>query len=100
MCNCKSYNLEIGTVDEEILSPPFQDRTVCIDSCIKDLVLMVWSAGIITRGSCCGHNNSNPSLILDGITTDEQLEIVKVIIKDNDTREFDILMWKLKLVKV
>ena len=29
---------------------------VCIDPCIYDEICELWSKGIITYGSCCGHN--------------------------------------------
>lgn len=30
--------------------------TVCVDQCIKDLILELWDKGIETTGCCCGHN--------------------------------------------
>lgn len=30
--------------------------SVCIDGCIKDLILELWEKGIETTGCCCGHN--------------------------------------------
>lgn len=29
---------------------------VCVDGCIKDLILELWEKGIETTGCCCGHN--------------------------------------------
>lgn len=31
-------------------------KKVCIDRCIVDEVRKLWSMGIKTNGSCCGHN--------------------------------------------
>lgn len=34
--------------------------TIGIDACILDEIQSLWSEGIVTYGSCCGHNKSNP----------------------------------------
>ena len=61
MCDCKSYNIEVGTVPEVIVEVPKHfcgdsRQTVCIDGCIVDHVKALWDANIFTLGSCCGHN--------------------------------------------
>jgi len=72
MCDCGSYNLQIGKAPEKILDiasyfPEITDRPngVCIDSCIAEPIKALWSAGIYTTGSCCGHNIDAGSVILE-----------------------------------
>jgi len=103
MCDCKSYNLEVGFIDEVVLFPPFQSNSVCVDWCISELIQKVWSAGIVTRGSCCGHNGFNdlkPSIILDESTTPLQIDELRMILKDNSSMDFSILIWKDSLVEL
>lgn len=37
---------------------------VPVDACIADRVLALWSAGLHTRGSCCGHGKCAPSIVI------------------------------------
>lgn len=30
---------------------------VCVDPCILEEIILLWEAGIITHGCCCGHND-------------------------------------------
>ena len=63
-CKCISYNQpEDWQTDKElILQPPFQEKSVCVDYCIAGIILFLWEKGIHTLGSCCGHNEKNPSI--------------------------------------
>lgn len=68
MCNC--INIEVGGHANSVAIPiPLhmesyrQSRlkeglsdTVGVDRCIVDEIKYLWSLGIITYGSCCGHN--------------------------------------------
>lgn len=57
MCNCK--NIEIGSYDNqvELKAPEWSSKdTICVDTCLKDEILELWSIGIRTTGCCCGHN--------------------------------------------
>ena len=72
MCDCQSYNLpeSSGSIPEVILNhdkyfPDTQRPTICVDACIAEVIENLWKAGIRTRGSCCGHNDRPPSVILD-----------------------------------
>lgn len=73
-CACISHNCpEADQTDPEvILTVPADLRatigrdTVCVDACIADLIMDMWTAGIVTRGSCCGHNGRHRrSVIVD-----------------------------------
>lgn len=56
---CDCVNVGMGTYDNQVvLRPPFPVRggVAGIDRCIADEIQSLWSAGIITDASCCGHN--------------------------------------------
>ncbi len=70
-CNCTSYNTGIGVEPNKILEVPdeilrFTDgrKTVCIDACIADVISSIWSRGLPTLNSCCGHNMSAPEIVI------------------------------------
>lgn len=57
MCNCK--NIEIGSYDNTVAlkAPDWSSKnTICVDLCLKEEILHLWSIGIRTTGCCCGHN--------------------------------------------
>lgn len=69
-CNC--VNMEIGSYDNqvELPRPPHMPTTrgvytICVDTCLKDEILHLWSLGITTTGSCCGHNKAEPYIGVD-----------------------------------
>lgn len=65
MCECK--NVEIGSyTNQTILSSPNWDRNdICVDTCLKDEILKLWSLGGVTTGCCCGHNKVEPMINVD-----------------------------------
>lgn len=99
MCDCKSYNKQVGTVEERILYPKFytDGRSVCVDECIADVVLHLWKRGIMTWNSCCGHNGlfGRPMIIIGENASIATVKYYRAIIKEIDNREFDILSWTL-----
>ena len=38
---------------------------ICIDPCIYDEIIFLWSNGVITYGSCCGHNKTESFVNVD-----------------------------------
>jgi len=103
MCNCTSYNGVVkyrpvvsGTVPEIELIPPIglgiSKTSVMVDACIAHVVKHLWDKGIITLGSCCGHNRSNPSLVLE---TGEEVMWVRGIISEVDDRIWDLYQWQI-----
>ena len=63
MCDCQSYNRpeSTGATPEVVLDyamyfPDTNRPTVCVDACIAPVIERLWSEGIRTRHSCCGHN--------------------------------------------
>lgn len=101
MCDCKSYNKDIGSRPEVIIPLPDglathrQNRTVCIDACIAETIRHLWSHRIETLGCCCGHGKEGPSLIIsEGYQADDYLTI-RNLIADVDLRKWNILQWQL-----
>lgn len=74
-CKCISYNQPQPwqTVGSRILTCPEwasehenARATVCVDECIADTVLALWSERIWTYGACCGHGDpENRAIIID-----------------------------------
>lgn len=100
-CNCKSYNWEVGSVPERILETPkdwgIERKTVCIDECIADVVQHLWNNGVVTEGSCCGHNRQLPSIILSENTQD--YNNIHTLITEVTNRKIKLLQWQLLPVK-
>jgi hypothetical protein len=101
-CNCRSYNLDIGSTPEVIMvwpwgdSPDF-DYSVAIDACISHVIRRLWDAGINTQNSCCGHNKEKPSIIFDeNSLSKSRADEIRKIIKEVDDRDFDIICWERK----
>ncbi len=76
MCDCQ--NITFGTFGIEN-----QNRTAVktchgkmqeIDNCILDELRDLWSKGIITEASCCGHNLIEGSIITDSIESANKMK--------------------------
>lgn len=102
MCDCHSYNADIGNVPEVILDPneyfnwDSQARTVCVDACIADQIKALWEIGIWTVGCCCGHNglfSDRPNVILDTEVNHERA--ITLLNEIDPEREWDVLQWQL-----
>ncbi|MEA4862695.1 MAG: hypothetical protein VB042_05255 [Victivallaceae bacterium] len=63
MCNCRSYNKQVGQrAERQIdLCHNGEKHTVCVDACIADLIQEINNAGVVTVGSCCGHSGGDRS---------------------------------------
>jgi len=46
------------------------ENGVAIDACISGTIAQAWERGVRTLGSCCGHGNQPPSVVL---TEDQDL---------------------------
>jgi len=80
-----------GVYPEAVLQPPFQERTVCVDYCIATAIQSLWLAGIVTRGCCCGHGDTPPSVVLD-VAGDGRHAAA---ILSADGRAWQVLAWML-----
>ena len=103
MCNCKSYNLNIGEEPSVILTPPenlFKQmdrdtRSICIDKCIANVIKHLWNHNIVTLGSCCGHNEKSPSVVIANYYL---VSKVRNLIREVDDRRWVIWVWETRLV--
>lgn len=105
MCECKSYNWDIGEVPEKVLVVPNDiaiqiggKPEVCVDDCIAHVIKHLWENKIVTFGSCCGHNKQAPSIIVEESCSEERANQIEDLIKQVDDRNFDLLSWKLMQV--
>ncbi|MFM2589426.1 hypothetical protein [Vibrio sp. TBV020] len=100
MCNCHSYNKDIGDDKEVILHAPksfgfTNPHGVCVDACIAPVIEHLWKKNIITRNSCCGHGRLKPSIIFNESMSYKDAVEIRSIIAEVDDREFDLLSWVL-----
>ena len=106
MCDCKSYNRPGlgGDTDERSISVDLREgnnitvHEILVDSCIADAVKAVLSAGFMTIGSCCGHNEKlgKPSIIVSDECSLKELDIIEDILRSNSKYiEWDIFQWEL-----
>jgi uncharacterized protein (DUF1919 family) len=64
MCNCKNIRGASKEAFDQMVQLPYKGKIVSIDPCIVDEIKYLWSVGIDTRGSCCGHNNHEGTIIV------------------------------------
>ena len=91
-CDCHSYNGETGKTPEVIaFIPDDSKREICLDACISKTVQELWRRGIMTEGSCCGHNKLKPSIVVSqGVDMKQCKEILDKI----DQRDWEISQWQ------
>ena len=112
-CKCRSLNRpkEWQTDDAVFLQPPTEHffnqptgeekqplKPVAIDACLAPVIEHIWSKGIWTINSCCGHNGifekaPNPSIVFDTNLTKEKADEIRKIIAEVDEREIEIYSW-------
>lgn len=66
MCECKDVGF--GTYRNVVsLQPPWREEgdTISVDGCLALELLVLWSQGIKTYASCCGHNKKKGDIIAD-----------------------------------
>ena len=92
MCDCHSYNWEVGVVPEVQLEYPLdrRDRTICVDECIARVIKHLWNHEVETLGCCCGHNEKAPSIVLAQNVTKESANVVRELVKEVDDRKFTL----------
>lgn len=103
-CNCRSYNAQIGEVEEIVLPRPDwlpegeRVNGVPVDACIAQVIKQLWYHGIVTLSSCCGHNGlfGSPSIVLGEHV--ENYSKVRRLIKKIDDRPFELSQWKRVIV--
>lgn len=64
ICGCDG--VELGSGDATVpISHPSLNKKIWVDKCIAGEVLDLLDKGIKTVGSCCGHNKTIPSIMVD-----------------------------------
>ncbi|MAN46304.1 MAG: hypothetical protein CMF04_08915 [Hyphomonas sp.] len=79
-CNCKSYNRpDWGGSADQVIMRDLDGKEVCIDKCIAPLIKELWSSGIKTLSSCCGHGGQATAHVMLALSVDvpEAVEIVE-----------------------
>lgn len=103
-CDCHSYNGDFGSTPEVKLPMLVGIRAsgekiykdVMIDACISSVIQHLWENGVGTSGSCCGHGNMPPSIVLtEGA---ENYSQIRAWIAEKDERWFELSQWKRVLV--
>ena len=67
------------------------NRKVSIDACISEVILWLWVKGIDTLGCCCGHNKTNPSVIVSAVV---DIDLAFKIIWEIDKRIWTVSRWE------
>ena len=110
MCNCWSVGLDVEPYTETKKDKPVvlqpseyfdtgQLKPVSVDKCISNVIKALWSKGIWTENSCCGHNGKfcegNPSIVFANPLSEKEVITIRKTIREVDDREFTLFAWKL-----
>lgn len=92
-CRCHSYNWEIGEEKNVVVDAPHwsEKKRICLDACIADTIKELWKRGIITLGSCCGHNKATPDVI---VCESQGPNAVLAILSEIDPRDWEVSRWE------
>ena len=91
---CKCNGVEFGSYDNivTVTAPPQikNKKAICLDACIAREVQHLWSLGIVTTGSCCGHNKT-PDVSFIGVIYDdiEAMKNMGYTVRHNPSRPGD-----------
>jgi hypothetical protein len=90
-CTCHSANNPDGGTPAVICRPPGSTRDHSIDACIYPTLAHLWSKGIETRNSCCGHNLQAPSVLLDPDAPRPDHYVILAMIAEVDPRMWSVV---------
>lgn len=93
-CKCISSNepQEWQTDSALVLELPWEPgRTASIEPCIATAIQGLWTMGIVTVGSCCGHGAVKPSVVIEHAAADGERAVA--LLAANDHRQWDVLGW-------
>ncbi len=111
MCNCFSYNWDdpkdkskdesVLLIVPEIIWNYMDSHSgyICVDKCIVKVIEHLWKNYVVTLGSCCGHNRTNPSVIVRENCPEKEVEKIREIIAEVDDRDWEICTWRTALFK-
>lgn len=60
-----------------------KDNGYCLDRCIAEEVMQLWMKGIVTTGSCCGHNKVPGYIGVDEKDIDKMKELGYVVLPNS-----------------
>ena len=103
-CDCRSSNGGFGITPEVKLTKLVavlpdgqrQYKDIWIDACIAPVVKHLLENGVNTLGSCCGHGQHHPSIVLG--EGEESYSRIRRLIKEKDKRWFELSQWRRVLV--
>jgi hypothetical protein len=61
---CSCVGIEFGSYDAAIPMRTAQGRMVAVDVCIATEIGRLWMHGVVTVGSCCGHGQMQPTVVV------------------------------------
>ena len=76
-----------------------EQRSISADKCMVKVLTYLWKNNIETKSHCCGHGKRPPSIVVNEVYGDDEIEKICKIIKEVDSRDFEIYQWKIALVK-
>jgi len=83
---------------------PFRQNkeTICIDKGIAETISKFWEKGFISLGCCQGDKEKglNPDIVLPETYDEVKIQEVKIFLSSIDDREWNLLQWQWKLVRV
>jgi len=92
MCDCYSYNWDIGNEKGKILTT-LDGNKILIDNCIAEIIQALWNKELWTEGSCCGHGRAKPSLLISHCG---DIKDYKNFISGVDNRDWTFSQWQRK----
>ena len=67
MSRCNCYSAIDGKGQESMMVKPpkwSSKEWISVDPCVWPFVKALWDAGVETQGSCCGHGDDKPSVVV------------------------------------
>jgi len=108
MCNCKNITPQTKDCYSQMITVEIPDHMasyresrlkaglsseVSIDPCIFEEIKELWSEGIITHGSCCGHNKFESMVNVDESNSQQMIDMGYVM---NHTDKSRVDTFKMK----
>lgn len=89
--NCKDSKVQEYQCYIQLRSP-YIDKIICVDKCLKDEILDIWSKGIRTTGCCCGnHSNCKSEMSYIGVDFNDiqKMKDLGYVVRYNPCRQKD-----------
>ncbi len=63
---------------------------IAVDACIAEQIRMLWSDGVRTYSSCCGHNSERPSVVVDD---GDSCRAKRLLMERDPDRDWQVMYW-------